>query len=332
MTSTVTPLAVGLIGTGWIGEEHLADLAPRPDVEIVAVADIDAGRAAECAERYGARAYGDHSDLLANEELDALWICTPPQHHRAPALAALERELPVYLEKPVARSIEDARAIAEAVDRSGTVCAVGYQWHALDLVERVRTELSGQNIGCLVGQSVGPTASRPWFLRQSEGGGNILERGSHQIDLARAVAGEVTSVQAVASGVRFGHPDAEQRDIDDALTLILHLATGGIATIVVAWTPDGIPGSYSLDIVGTESAFRLTLDPHFRLSGTGRDGAVEAVAAAPAFAQSNSRFIELVRAKNPAGVPCSPGDALRTLAVALAAEEALATGRNVLVT
>jgi predicted dehydrogenase len=331
MTDT-TPLAVGVVGTGWIGEDHLADLAPRPDVKIVAVADVDGDRAAGCAARHGARAYSGHAELLANEELDALWICTPPQHHREPALAAIDRGVPVYLEKPIARDLEDARVIAAAVERGGIVCAVGYQWHSLDLVDKIREALTGQTVGCVIGQSVGPTASRPWFLRQNEGGGNILERGSHQIDLTRAVAGEVTSVQVVAGDVRFGHPGAEQRDIDDALTLILHLAGGGIATIVVAWTPDGIPGTYSLDVVATGGVFHLTLDPHFRMSGTSRGEAVEAVAAAPAFSQSNSRFIEAVRRQDPAGVACTPADAVRTLAVALAAEEALTTGQNVPVT
>jgi myo-inositol 2-dehydrogenase / D-chiro-inositol 1-dehydrogenase len=331
MTGT-GPLAVGVVGTGWIGEEHLADLAARPGVRIVAVADVDGDRAAGYAAHYDARAYPGHAELLGNEELDALWICTPPQHHREPALAAIDRGVPIYLEKPIARDVADARVIAAAVERAGTVCAVGYQWHSLDLVETVREALAGQTVGCVIGQSIGPTASRPWFLRQDEGGGNILERGSHQIDLTRALAGEITSVRAVAGDVRFGHPGAEQRDIDDALTLILHLASGGIATIVVAWTPDGIPGTYSLDVVATGGVLHLTLDPHFRLSGTSRGETVEAVAAAPAFAQSNGRFIEAVRSKDSARVACTPADAVRTLAVALAAEEALATGQNVPVT
>src|SRR5262249_62029878 len=83
-----------------------------------------------------------------------------------------------------------------AAERSGTVCAVGYQWHALDLLEDLPGLLAGQQIGLLVGMSIGPTQSRPWFVDMRAGGGNLLERGSHHLDLVRTVGGEVVSVQA----------------------------------------------------------------------------------------------------------------------------------------
>lgn len=332
VNSSTAPLAVGVVGTGWIGGEHLADLAARSDVQIVAVADRNLEQADRYGQLYGARSYSDHGQLLATEQLDALWVCTPPQHHLRPTVDALEAGLAVYLEKPIGRSLDEALQITEAAERASVVCAVGYQWHSLDVLDALRSVLSDQQIGFLLGQSIGPTQSRSWFLQRSESGGNLLERGSHHIDLIRAVAGEVASVQAVASSVALGHGDADGRDIEDALTLILHLTSGAIATVVIAWTQPDAPSNYSLDVVATDGVFRLDLDPHFKLSGVSRGAKLAVESRSAPFSRSNSRFLEAVRTEDATLVACTPRDAMRTLAVAAAGEQALATGQKVSVT
>src|SRR5581483_5243012 len=113
-------------------------------------------------------------------------------------------------EKPIARTLEDARTIVDTAERTGVVCAIGYQWHALELLDDVRRELGGQRLALLAGRSIGPTHSRPWFLDRGQGGGNVLERGSHHIDLQRAVAGEIVSVQAAPSAVLVGQGAGER--------------------------------------------------------------------------------------------------------------------------
>ena len=119
--------------------------------------------------------------------------------HREIAVAALERGIHVYLEKPIARGLDDARAIVDAAVAPEAVCAVGYQWRGVEALDALREALEGQEIGLLIGIATGPTKSRPWFLDRAQGGGNLLERASHQIDLERAVGGEVVAVQAAAS-------------------------------------------------------------------------------------------------------------------------------------
>jgi predicted dehydrogenase len=326
----VETLRVGLVGTGWIGADHAAALGRLDGVELAAVCDVDRARAESLAPD-GARVYERWEELLDRERPDALWVCTPPLSHREVAVGALERGVHVYLEKPIARTLDDADAIVAAADRSGAVCAVGYQWHATDVLGDLQRELEGQDVSLLVGHSIGPTGSRPWFLDRIQGGGNLLERGSHQIDLVRTVAGEVASVQAAASSVLLGQAEGERGDIEDAATLVLHLASGGLATIAVAWTRQGQPGHYSLDVVATEATLRLTLDPEFTLSGVSRGREVGAESAQHPFERSIGRFLDAVRAGDPSGVVCAPADAARTLAVANACERALATGETVIV-
>jgi predicted dehydrogenase len=312
-----------------VGREHQRVLGSVEGAELVAVCDIDRGRAEVLAAGTGVRVYLDWRDMLGREELGALFVCTPPLFHPEPAVAALSQGLPVYLEKPIARTLEDAAEIVAAAGRPGTVCAVGYQWHALDLLDDLPGLLAGQRVGLLVGTGVGPGVSRPWFTDMRAGGGNLLERGSHHLDLARVVAGEVVAVQAGASRVRLARGPADAGDIDDALTIMLELASGALATVIVAWTGADQPGTYSLDILASEATLRLALDPDFTLCGVSRGQQVSRRAAVHPFEGSVRRFLRAVAGRDPAAVACTPPDAAATLAVAVAAERALATSRAV---
>jgi len=322
-------IRVGVVGAGWIARDHRGTLDSVAEAELAAVCDLGLDRARELAAGTGARVYQDWRDLLDREDLGALLVCTPPRSHREPAVAALSAGLPVYLEKPIARTPEEAAPIVAAAERTGTVCAVGYQWHALDLLGGLPGLLAGQRIGALVGTCIGPTQSRPWFLDRRAGGGNLLERGSHHLDLARAVAGEVAAVQAAAGRVRLARGPGAAGDIDDALTMLLQHASGALTTIVVAWTRPGQPGSFSLDILASEATLRLALDPDFTLTGVSAGQQVDRRAESPPFERSMRRFLHAVAEHDPAAVACTPRDAAATLAVAAAAERALETSQAV---
>jgi predicted dehydrogenase len=104
-----------------------------------------------------------------------------------------------------------------------------------------------------------------------------------------------------------------------------------MATVVVAWTRQGQPGIYTLDIVASDATLALTLDPEFTLRGTSAGRTVEARSTVHPFRRSIDRFLDAVREGDPARVFCAPADAARTLAVARACEEALASGETVAV-
>jgi myo-inositol 2-dehydrogenase/D-chiro-inositol 1-dehydrogenase len=326
----VNSLRLGLVGAGWIAKDHVAALTKFEGVELAAVCDLQRTRAEHLAPP-GTRVYERWEDLLERERLDALWVCTPPLAHREPAVAALEQGVHVFLEKPIARAREDAEAIVATAERSGLVCAVGYQWHATEVLDDLVETLRGQDVSLVLGRSVGPTASRPWFLSREDGGGNILERGSHQIDLVRMIAGEVAHVQAAASEVLLaqGEGEGERGDIEDAAALVLHFVNGALGTIVVAWTRNGLPGIYTVDVLATEATLQLTLDPEFSLHGVSRGREVQARGAEHPFTRTIARFLEAVRTADPSRVFCTPSDAALTLAVASACERALTTSESV---
>ena len=152
-------IRMGVVGAGWIAREHRQVLDSVAEAELVAVCDLDRERAGELTVGTGARIYTDWRDLLDREDLGALLVCTPPRSHAEPAVAALSAGLPVYLEKPIARTPGEAAPIVAAAEHSGTVCAVGYQWHALDLLADLPGLLAGQQIGAL--------ARSMWWLPRS---------------------------------------------------------------------------------------------------------------------------------------------------------------------
>ena len=320
-------MRAAIIGAGWIAAEHAAILRRLDGVELTAVCDIDEQRARELA---GSGAvYTDWRELLERETPDAVWVCTPPRLHREAAVEALERGIHVYLEKPVARDLDDATAIVQAAEKSAAVCAVGYQWRAVEVLDDLREALDGQELGLLIGIGTGPTKSRPWFLNRAEGGGNLLERASHGIDLERAIAGEVVAVQATAAANPLAQSTGERGDIEDAAAIALRFANGAVGSTSIAWTRDGLPGKYSLDVLGSESSLHLELDPDFTLSGVSRGRDVHAKTTQHPIERGVERFLAAARDGDKAGVFCTPRDAAGTLAAVVACEQALENGGTV---
>jgi predicted dehydrogenase len=318
-------LRVGFVGAGSMGARHL-ETARALDATVVGVADSDIERARAVAAGTGAAAYAEWETLLECEEPDALFVCTPPSAHAEPAVSALNRGVHVFVEKPLARTLADAERIVEAAQGSSAVCAVGYQWRAVGFLDDVREALSGQEISLLIGRSLGPTRARPWFLNRAEGGAIMLELASHDIDLHRAIAGDIVAVSAAASEVPLAQSGVESPPIEDAVALTLRFANGALSSLAVGWTADATPQVYSVDVFATEATFHVVLDPSFRLEGVSRGRAVAgAVTEHPSIANVR-RFLDAAGGATPGSVYSAPRDAADALRVALACEEALTAG------
>jgi myo-inositol 2-dehydrogenase/D-chiro-inositol 1-dehydrogenase len=322
------PLRVGIIGGGWIARVHVPAIDAAPGLELVAACDTAIERAEAISGPRGGTAYASWEEMLAHEQLDALWICTPPLHHRGPVEAALGDGVHVYLEKPIARTLEDADAIVAAASASSAICAVGYQYHASELLDDALALLEGQQVGLLVSRNFGPVAGRPWFMDRAQGGGQILERASHHIDLQQALAGPISSVQATAGSVDLSQTELPN-GIEDAIALVFHFEGGALGTVHSAWTRAGQPELYGVDVVASDATLALQLGPEaFRLTGRSAGADVASERGEP-MDRSIARFVEAVRRRDQSLVACQPAQARDTLAVALACERALESGRVV---
>ena len=329
-------MRVALIGAGAIAQRHVTVLERRDGVSVAAVCDTDAARASQLAARTGATAHTDWAAMLDGEALDAVFVCTPPGMHAPPAIAAFQRGLAVYLEKPLARDADDGAAIVDAWRSSGAVCGVGYQWRSLGVVAELRALLGDAAPGMLVSRSFGHTESgrgdlhtESWFTDPRRSGGILYELGSHDVDLQIAIAGPVEWVQGTASTGTLALAGVDGARLDDAVSVVMRFASGGIGSLHVAWTEVQDPAVYSLDVQAPDAALLLQLDPAFHLTGRAGGREVDSTAAADPRESSIDRFLEAARAGDPSLVPCTPADALDTLCTLLACERAIQTGERV---
>src|ERR1700736_608892 len=117
-------LRVGVIGVGHLGKHHARILSSLPGVELVAVVDTNRPRAEAIAAANGTRAMFDAADLLGHA--DAVTIAVPTELHRDIALPFLKAGGPLLVEKPMARTLEEADQLIEAAADAGVVLAVGH--------------------------------------------------------------------------------------------------------------------------------------------------------------------------------------------------------------
>ena len=140
-------MRVAFVGAGAIARTHSALLADAAGTSVVGVCDPIVERA-QARRGRAPRPYADWEAMLDAERLDAVFVCSPPGGHAAAVAGALARGIPVYVEKPLARSLADGLAIVAAWEAAGCVCAVGYQWRSLDVVAAARAALAGARPGC----------------------------------------------------------------------------------------------------------------------------------------------------------------------------------------
>ena len=229
-------LRVGCVGTGFIAGRHLSALSAFPDVDVVAVADPVVERARDVAARFGATAYADGLALLETEQLDAVWLCVPPAAHGPLEDAALARDLPFFVEKPLAIDLSTAVRIAGAVRAKGLLTCVGYHWRSLRMVEQAKQLIGGDPVHVVTGTWLDSTPAAPWWSRREGSGGQLVEQTTHLFDLARVLVGEVDSVQALeAKTPRASFPQA---DVPTASAVLLRFRSGAIGTMTSACVLD----------------------------------------------------------------------------------------------
>ena len=185
------PLRVGVIGCGWFAQAvHLPILWRLSGVELVAFADPDSARRQEAGRCVPtAQPHADYRDLLNVRDLDAVVVSVPTASHAEVAIAAMQQGRHVYLEKPIATSLEEADKVVSVWKRSGVVGMVGFNCRFNALFQAAQMQLQARMLGSLVSmRSVFSTPMRSmpaWKQARSTGGGVLLDRASRHIDLVR---------------------------------------------------------------------------------------------------------------------------------------------------
>lgn len=224
LTTRAARLKVGVIGCGRIARvAHLPALARAEGVEVVALADSDP-ESLRAASSHAPRAtlYTDWRALVESSGAEAVVVCLPNALHAEAATAAFERGKHVYLEKPMATNLLEARAVVGAWRRAGKVGMIGFNYRFNKLYAAARRHVVSGKLGALVAaRTIFATAKADapgWKRARESGGGALLDLGSHHVDLVRFIFDQ--EVREVSADVW------SRRGEDDCATLRLRLADG----------------------------------------------------------------------------------------------------------
>lgn len=201
---TDRPLRFGVLGAANIARAFIAGVAPSHKVAVAAVASRDPAKAEAFARETGVpRFHGSYEALLADREIDAVYLPLPNSLHAEWAIRAVEQGKPVLCEKPLATSGDDARRMFATARKHGVLLVEAFPYLAQLQTAKLREMLAQGAIGKvnLIRSAFGITSSDPANIRLSPtlGGGALLDAGSYATSFIRIVAGERPArVQATA--------------------------------------------------------------------------------------------------------------------------------------
>jgi UDP-N-acetylglucosamine 3-dehydrogenase len=321
-------MRVGLVGAGFMGGVHLDAYAGIPDVEVVGVADSRIEAAVAGAEMVGARPYASYEELVAAEDVEVVDVCLPTAFHRDLAVRAAGEGRHVILEKPIARTMKDAREIVEAFSGDGPHFFVGHVVRFFPEYLGIKEKIDAGDLGTV---GVVRTSRRSpfllgwndWYADWRVSGGVLLDLVIHDFDFLRWALGEVQRVYAR------GILGREYNRLDYVLAT-LRFESGAIAHVEGHWGYPG-PFNYSIEVAGSSAL--LTVDSTepatLQLIGetTDHDGVPDLASGKSPYEKELEHFIHCIATGEEPVVQAH--DACEALRIGLAATESVLTGEPV---
>jgi 1,5-anhydro-D-fructose reductase (1,5-anhydro-D-mannitol-forming) len=326
----------GLIGASTIAREWVVDaIRAQPGNEIVAVLSTDARRGGDFArERNIPSSYTDLHALLGNADVGAVYISTTNELHKVQTLAAAAAGKHVLCEKPLALTVADAREMVDACARAGVVLATNHHLRNAGTHHKIRELIRAGAIGKPLFARVFHAVYLPphlqgWRLHKPEaGGGVILDISCHDADTLRFLL-DAEPVEAVALSQQ---AELASGGLEDGVMAVLRFDNGVLAQLHDAFTVKH--AGTGLEVHGTEGSIMARNVMTQRPAGEVvlRNARGETAVAA----EHENLYVCALRAFNAAvageGKPSASGeDGVKSLAVALAVQEASRTGRRVAV-
>ncbi|AEB11693.1 Gfo/Idh/MocA family protein [Marinithermus hydrothermalis] len=325
-------LPLALIGAGRMGTVHARVLAGLADCRVLKVVDPRETRAARLAERLGARATPHLEDVLEDPEIAAALLTTPTPTHAEVVEALAMAGKAVFVEKPLAQSLEAGRRLVAAVERTGVPAQVGFQRRYDPAYRKAKALLESGRLGRVlsfrgVGRDAGPPALE--FLKDS--GGVLVDMGIHDLDVARWLVGEVQEVRAFG-----GHavPELAAHGLADTAVAIFRFENGAVGTLETSWY-NAYGYEIRTEVVGEKGRVHIETDRYPDLNVYDPNGGHFPRPSGfeerfrDAYAAELAAFVQGVRAEQP--LSPTPRDSWYTLRLALAAQHSLETGRTVTV-
>lgn len=279
----MSPLRMGVIGCGWVNSQHAANLSRLLDrVELVGFVDSTAQKAADMARRFGsteAQVYPDHQALFSGANLDAVVIGIPPFAHTNQVHEAARRGIHIFIEKPIALTVEKAWQMVDEVEKAGIVTQVGFMYRFGAVVERLKMLLdSGKagNAGMVTARYFCNSLHTEWWRHKEKSGGQVFEQAIHLVDLMRYLLGPAETVYSLQRNLF--HQDVPDYTVEDVSASVFGFQSGAIG--VLSATNGAIPmrWEYDMRLVAKNLTVYCTDANHAELTWTaGQQRATETI-------------------------------------------------------
>jgi len=298
-------LRVGLIGLGYIGKIHatayrnipLCFSEPKTTAKLTAVLRSRLDTEVAFMDEVGFEVCSQDPAEFFAQQLDLVDVCTPNVLHHEQVAAALIKNCHVYCEKPLAMSLDEARAMVDAAEKAGVLTHVAFVLRYLPAVRQMKALLEAGAIGEVLNfrahmfhsSYLDPLRPMSWRLRNEDsGGGAFADLGAHLIDLTHYLLGEVTSVSALMKTFIRERPASkgsdvrESVDVDDWTHCRLELGSGAIGHIEVTRMAAGAAEATSFEIFGSQGTLNFHIARPYAVrfhdlrKGYWSDGAIEA--------------------------------------------------------
>ena len=364
-------LKLGLIGSGWYGMVAAKAALKTGDVEFTAVCDVDTDHLADSAAEFESlqgskpREFKNYKELLEVKDLDAVIIGTPPHWHALQFIAACEKGLDIYCEKPLAYDVEEGKAMMRAAEKAGNIVQVGFQRRQSEAFKKAKELIQDGTTGkihqvealihynpVLEDHTIqeppasldwetwcGPAPKLPyrpnighkaWRLEKEYGNGHLVDWGVHNIDAVRKIMDLNIPDSYITTGGNF----TLEGKITTPDTL---LATMNFGNIPVTWQhrlwgPGDINAQFNNGIYFYgEKATLFAADNKIVLMPAGRNQKQQEMDIRTPDMQERhlADFVNAVKAKNKSLITCSVEDAFQSTTTVQLAMASYYTGSKI---
>ena len=269
---------IGIIGVGGIAmNRHIWEILECPDARIVALCDIDEKAMDMALDKYEleeVRKYTNYKELIADNDVEAIEICTPNDLHAEMAIEALRRGKPINLEKPIALNYRQAITIVEAEKQSDSFGMTCFSYRFKPAVRYAKELVDSGAIGKIIGLNVSYLKSSTlwegrrleWRFQKSRAGSGVVgDLGVHLIDLAQLLAGNMTAVCAIKKTVvadrkKLDSEEFAQVETDDLCTFLAEFEGGANATFHITRCAIGHANTVRYEVYGTKGSISFNLN------------------------------------------------------------------------
>lgn len=252
-------IGFGILGSGAASKLHIDAINDIEDAVVVGFFSPDPKSSEELIQTYGIKRFESYEEMLRNEEIEIVCICTPSGLHAEQAIESMNHGKNVVVEKPLAITVEQCKKVIETSEKTGCKCAVISQMRYLGDVSKVKEIINDGKLGKMtnVGLHMRYNRTAEYYASSAwrgtwamDGGGALMNQGIHGVDLMRYLCGEVKCVKAFCKTLK------HNIEVEDTALGVIEFQNGALG-IIEASTAVYKGYTRKLNISGTDGSIRL---------------------------------------------------------------------------